>query len=172
MTDTTELPAPPPADNEDARADRVPLVGRVVAFVLLGTLVWFGLNAVEKWPFTGWRLYSTLKGPTAGSFFVYRVGPDEGLHRIKYRNLPDAYSRAPYLLEKFDRRTVEERERVCDSLAKGERDQGREVAAIHIYWDRYRVRLIDGDRVKERIEHEFRWSCADDAKDSSGEQAR
>jgi hypothetical protein len=148
------------------------VVARIFAIALLGSLVFFGMKAIEHWPFTGWRLYSNVKGPTAGSFFAYRVGPEDGLHRIRYRDLPDAYSRAPYLLEKFDRRTAAERERVCDSLAKGERDEGRDVAAIHIYWDRFRVRLVDGDRVKERIEHEFRWSCAEDDEDSSGERAR
>ena len=176
MSDTLEAPAPPaapdPNDGDNDDRDRVPLIGRIVAVVILGTLLWFGMNAIEKWPFTGWRLYSTMKGPTAGSFFAYRLGPDGGLHRIRYRELPDAYSRAPYLLEKFDRRSPAERERVCDSLAKGERDQGREVAAIHIYWDRYEVELIDGDRVKKHIEHEFRWECAADNKDSSGEKAR
>jgi len=177
VADTLAAPAPPasPDPNGDHTSDandRVPLLGRIVAVVIIGALLWFGLNAIEKWPFTGWRLYSTMKGPTAGSFFAYRLGPNEGLHRIRYRDLPDAYSRAPYLLEKFDRRTPAERERVCDSLAKGERDQGREVAAIHIYWDRYEVKLIDGDRVKKHIEHEFRWECAADAKDSSGEKSR
>jgi hypothetical protein len=174
VTDTTELPAPPAAESEDdnSRDDRVPLLGRVFAVAIIGALLWFSLNAIEHWPFTGWRLYSTMKGPTAGSFFAYRVGPDDGLHRIRYHDLPDAYSRAPYLLEKFDRRSAAERERVCDSLAKGEREAGREVAAIHIYWDRYEVKLVDGDRVKKHVEHEFRWSCADDDEDSSGEKAR
>lgn len=177
MSDPATTTAPQPAsdtrsDDPTTERDRVPVLGRVFAIALILALAYCGWNAIERWPFTGWRLYSTMKGPTAGSFFAYRVGPEGGLHRIKYRNLPDAYSRAPYLLEKFDRRTSEERERVCDSLAKGERDQGRAVEAIHIYWDRYRVRLVDGDRVREHIEHEFRWSCADDGRDSSGEQAR
>lgn len=152
--------------------DRVPAAARVFVVLLIGALLYFGWNAIEKWPFTGWRLYSEIKGDTAGSFFAYRLAPDGSVHAIDYQELPDAYSRAPYLLEKFDRRTPAERERVCDSLAKGERDQGREVAAIHIYWDRYEVKLIDGDRVKKHIEHEFRWECAADAKDSSGEKSR
>ena len=152
--------------------DRVPAAGRVFVVLLIGALLYFGWNAIEKWPFTGWRLYSEIKGSTAGSFFAYRLAPDGSVHAIDYQELPDAYSRAPYLLEKFERRTPAERERVCDSLAKGERDQGREVAAIHIYWDRYEVKLINGDRVKEHIEHEFRWECAADNKDSSGEKSR
>jgi len=173
VADTLEAPAPappPPDPPDDDRDDRVPPLGRVVALLILGALLWFGMNAIEKWPFTGWRLYSTMKGPTAGSFFAYRLGPDGGLHRIIYHDLPDSYSRAPYLLEKFDRRTATERERVCDALEDGEEAQGREVAAIHIYWDRYKIELIDGERVRKHIEHDFRWSCADDDKDTSGEK--
>jgi hypothetical protein len=140
--------------------DRVPPLARIFALVLIGALAWFGWNAIERWPFTGWRLYSNIKGSTAGSFFAFRLAPDGTLHRIDYQNLPDAYSRAPYLLEKFERRSEAEREPVCDALADGERAEGRDVDAIHIYWERYRVRIVDGARVKERIEREFRWACA------------
>jgi hypothetical protein len=141
--------------------DRVPVLARVVALTLIGALGWFGWNAIEKWPFTGWRLYSNMKGNTAGSFFAYRLDPDGSLHAIDYRELPDAYSRAPYLLEKFDRRTDAQREAVCRAIAEGERGEGREVDAIHIFWERYRVRLIDHERVKDRIERELRWECAE-----------
>jgi hypothetical protein len=141
--------------------DRVPVLARVFALALIGALAWFGWNAIEKWPFTGWRLYSTMKGNTAGSFFAYRVAPDGSVHAIDYQELPDAYSRAPYLLEKFERRTDAQREAVCQAIAEGERGEGRAVDAIHIYWERYRVRLIDHERVKDRIEREFRWACAD-----------
>jgi hypothetical protein len=152
--------------------DRVPAAARVFVVLLIGALLYFGWNAIEKWPFTGWRLYSEIKGDTAGSFFAYRLAPDGSVHAIDYQELPDAYSRAPYLLEKFDRRTEEERERVCDSLANGERGEGREVDAIQIYWERYRVRLVDHERVKDRIERDLRWTCADDDDDRSGEKAQ
>ena len=150
--------------------DRVPAAARLFVLLLIGALLYFGWNAIEKWPFTGWRLYSEIKGDTAGSFFAYRLARDGSVHAIDYQELPDAYSRAPYLLEKFDRRSEEERERVCDSLADGERAEGRDVDAIQIYWERYRVRLVDHERVKDRIERDLRWTCADDD-DSSGEKA-
>lgn len=141
--------------------DRVPVLGRVFGVALLLTLVWFGWNKVEHWPFTGWRLYSNMKGSTSGSYFPFRVDSDGVLHRVDFTAMPDAYSRAPYLLEKFDRYSDAQREAVCDAIADGERGEGREVDAIHIYWERYRVRIIDGERVKDRIERDFRWSCAE-----------
>jgi hypothetical protein len=139
----------------------VPVLARVFAVALIGALAYFGWNAMEKWPFTGWRLYSNLKGNTSGSYFPFRVDADDVLHRVDFKAMPDAYSRAPYLLEKFDRFSDAEREAVCDAIAEGEQGEGREVEAIHIYWERYRVRVIDGERVKDRIEREFRWSCAE-----------
>lgn len=147
--------------DETARRDRVPVAGRVFAVVLLVTLTWFGWNKVEYWPFTGWRLYSNMKGSTAGSFFPFRVDADGALHRVDFTAMPDAYSRAPYLLEQFERFSDPQREAVCDAIAEGERGEGREVEAIHVYWERYRVRIVDGERVKDRIEREFRWSCAE-----------
>ena len=141
--------------------DRVPVLGRVFAVALLVTLAYFGWNTIEKWPFTGWRLYSNMKGNTAGSYFAFRVDGDDVLHRVDFTALPDAYSRAPYLLEKFDKYDAARREAVCDAIAEGERGDGNDVRAIHVYWERYRVRVIDGERVKDRIERDFRWSCAE-----------
>lgn len=141
--------------------DRVPVLGRVFSIALLVALAYFGWNTIEKWPFTGWRLYSTMKGPTAGSYFAFRVDADDVLHRVDYKALPDAYSRAPYLLEKFHKFPDARREAVCAAIAEGERGEGRDVEAIHVYWERYRVRIVDGERVKDRIEREFRWSCAE-----------
>lgn len=141
--------------------DRVPVAARVFAIALLVALAWTGWHAIEKWPFTGWRLYSNMKGPTAGSYFAFRVDGDGGLHRVDYQDMADAFSRAPYLLEKFDRFPDPTREAVCEAIAEGQRREGYDVDAIHVYWERYRVRIVGGERVKERIEREFRWSCAE-----------
>ena len=144
-----------------ADTDRVPVLARVFAIGLIFALAYMAWNANEKWPFTGWRLYSNTKGPTAGSYFAFRVDGNGALHRVDYQDMPDAYSRAPYLLEKFDRYPDERREEVCDAIAEGQRGEGYDVDAIHIYWERYRVQIVDGERVKTRIEREFRWSCAE-----------
>lgn len=148
------MSTPPPTD-------RVPVAARVFAIALLLAIVYTGWNAVERWPFTGWRLYSNLKGPTAGSYFAFRVDGDGARHRVDYQDMPDAYSRAPYLLEKFDRYPEARREAVCDAIAEGQRGEGYDVDAIHVYWERYQVRIVDGARVKDRIERDFRWSCAE-----------
>ena len=158
MSDPAEEVAPPARPD---RPDRVPVLARVFAIALIGGLAYFGWNAIESWPFTGWRLYSNIKGNTSGSFFPFRVDPDGAVERVDFTALPDAYSRAPYLLENFDRFSAAQREAVCDAIAEGERGAGRDVDAIHIYWERYRVRVIDGARVKDRIERDFRWSCAE-----------
>jgi hypothetical protein len=144
-----------------ADTDRVPVLARVFAIGLILALAYMAWNANEKWPFTGWRLYSNTKGPTAGSYFAFRVDGNGALHRVDYQDMPDAYSRAPYLLEKFDRYPDERREEVCDAIAEGQRGEGYDVDAIHIYWERYRVQIVDGERVKTRIEREFGWSCAE-----------
>lgn len=149
--------APPAPDRED----RVPVLARLAALALVGALLVFGFQAIEQWPFTGWRLYSNIKGPTAGSFFAFRLAPDGTEHRIDYQRIPDAYRRAPYMLEKFDRFDESEREGVCRALAQAERGEGRPVAAILIYWERYRVRIVDGERRKHRFERDLRWSCAE-----------
>jgi hypothetical protein len=162
VSDPAVTTAPPSGESvEPERDDRVPALARAFAIVLLITIAYCGWQAIEKWPFTGWRLYSNTKGNTAGSYFAFRVDADGAVHRVDYTELPDAYSRAPYLLEKFDRYPDARREAVCDAIADGERGEQRDVEAIHIYWERYRVRIVDGERVKDRIERDFRWSCAE-----------
>jgi hypothetical protein len=142
------------------RGERAPWWARFGALALIGTLIFCGVNAIEEWPFTGWRLYSNTKGPTAGSYFAYWVAPGGSEHVVDYQRLPDAYSRAPYLLEKLDRVDPDEREQLCEALAGAERGEGRPVASIRIYWERYRVSIVDGERHKDRIERELRWTCA------------
>jgi hypothetical protein len=135
---------------------------RAGVVALIGVLVYFGVKAIEEWPLTGWRLYSNIKGPTSGSYFPYRVAPDGGEHAIDFERLPDAYSRAPGLLEKLDRRTESQREEMCVALAAMEREAGRPVTEIKFYWERYRVRLVEGERRKNRFERELTWTCAED----------
>ena len=149
---------------EPARTDVPDVVGwpiRAGVLTVIAVILVFGVLEVEAWPITGWRLYSNTKGPTAGSYFAFRVAPDGSEHRVEYPRLPDAYSRVPYLLEKFDRFDAAEQEALCRAIAEAERDQGRATTAITIYRERYRVAIVDGERRKHRIEREFRATCAE-----------
>ncbi|MEX0666564.1 MAG: hypothetical protein WD598_17550 [Acidimicrobiia bacterium] len=134
----------------------------VKAVVILTLVMLFvaGVATVEAWPFTGWRLYSNTKGPTAGSYFAYRVSPDGTEHKIDYEELPYAYRRAPYILNKFPSSDDPTREAVCEALAHGEREAGRSVAEIHVYWELRRVVPVDGERHTKLLERELRYSCA------------
>ena len=143
-----------------ADTDRVPAAARVFVLVLIGALLYFGWNAIEKWPFTGWRLYSNTKGPTAGTFVAYRVGPSGAEHEIDYHDLPYSYQRAPYVLNKFPHSSAATRESVCDGLAHGERDAGRPVQAIRVYWELRRVVPVNGERHTRLVERELRYTCA------------
>jgi hypothetical protein len=154
-----------PAITDGPDTDAPDTVGwpiRAGVLVVIGAILVFGVLAVEAWPFTGWRLYSNTKGPTAGSYFAFRVAPDGSEHRVDYPRLPDAYSRVPYLLEKFDRFSASEQDALCRAIAQAERDQGRPTTAITIYRERYQVAIVDGERRKRRIEREFRTSCAEE----------
>jgi hypothetical protein len=131
-----------------------------VLFVL-ALLFAAGVGTKEWWPFTGWRLYSNIKGPTSGSYFAYRVDPSGEEHVVDYHDLPYAYARAPYILEKFPKLSTGERDALCDALAHGERAAGRDVAAIAIYWERRRVVPVDGERHTKLLERERYATCAE-----------
>jgi hypothetical protein len=154
--DTNDVAAAP-----DGPRDRVGWRVRLGFFLVVGVLVWAALTPTEWWPLTGWRLYSNRKGPTSGSYFAYRVAPDGSEHEIDYQRIPDAYRRAPYLLEKFPRLGGAGREEICAALAHAERGEGRAVTAIHVYWDRYQVLIRDGERSTKQLEHDLRYTCAE-----------
>ncbi len=132
-----------------------------VILVALALLFVAGTATVEAWPFTGWRLYSNTKGPTAGSYYAYRVGPEGTEHAIDYDDLPYSYQRAPYVLAKFPRSSAVEREAACDGLAHGERNAGRPVISIRVYWELRRVVPIDGERHTKLLERDLRYTCAE-----------
>lgn len=134
-----------------------------VAAVLLALALLFaaGVGTKEWWPFTGWRLYSNMKGPTSGSYFAYRVDPSSEEHVLDYHDLPDSYARAPYILEKFPKLDAEQRDSLCDALAHGERQEGRRVSTIRIYWEKRRVVPVDGERHTKLLERELYATCAE-----------
>ena len=136
---------------------------KVIVLLTLAMLFIAGTFTIEAWPFTGWRLYSNTKGPTAGSFIAYRVGPNHGEHLVDYHDLPYAFQRTPYVLNKFPSSSANEREDACDGIAQGEREAGRPVAAIRIYWEVRRVVPVNGERHTKLIERELRYRCARDS---------
>jgi hypothetical protein len=145
----------PPGDGPSRRV-------KAIIVLLLGMLLIAGIATIEAWPFTGWRLYSNTKGPTAGSYYAYRVAPDGSEHKIEYNRLPYSYQRAPYVLNKFPSSDPATREAVCDALAHGERQAGRPVMKIRIYWEVRRVVPLNGERHTKLLTREFRYACARD----------
>ena len=137
---------------------------RAIVVLALTTLLVAGIATIELWPFTGWRLYSNTKGPTSGSYFAYRVDPAGEEHAVDYHDLPYAYARAPYILNKFPRLDASRRDALCSALAQGEREEGRPVAAIRVYWERRRVVPVDGERRTKLFERELNATCAQDGR--------
>jgi hypothetical protein len=145
----------------DAGRDRPNVLAVVAVFLAVALLFAAGVGTKEWWPFTGWRLYSNMKGPTSGSYFAYRVDSAGKEHVVDYHDLPYSYARAPYLLEKFPKLSDAEREAVCDALAHGERGEGRSVQSIEIYWEKRRVVPVDGERHTKLLEREHYLTCAE-----------
>ncbi|MSO79784.1 MAG: hypothetical protein EXQ79_09300 [Acidimicrobiia bacterium] len=133
---------------------------KAIVLIALTLLLVAGVSTIEAWPFTGWRLYSNTKGPTAGTFVAYRVGPDHDEQLVDYHNLPYAFQRTPYILNKFPRSSAREREAACDGIAQGEREAGRPVIAIRVYWELRRVVPIGGERHTKLLERELRYTCS------------
>lgn len=139
--------------------DGLGVLGKGAVVLVLAFLLVAGIHDTHSWP-VDWRLYSNTKGPTAGGYYVYRVGPQGGEHAVDFDELPYAYQRTRYILNRIARVDASTREAICDAIAHGVRDEGRHVDEIRLYWERRRVIPVDGERRTKLIERELRYTCA------------
>lgn len=92
-----------------------------------------GLAHIELWPFTGFRLFSELRGSERAAWSIAAVDADGAERTIELHDLPVAYRNTSKLLEGFGHRSVASRDAVCDAWAEPRREAGEEVVGVRVY---------------------------------------
>lgn len=109
-----------------------PRVRRALHLFLLVFAV-CGLAHIERWPFTGFRLFSELRTAERHTWELTAVDPQGQEHPIELHELPVAYRNTSKLLLGFPHRSAAARDAVCDAWELPLRAAGHAVVKVRIY---------------------------------------
>jgi len=121
------VPAPAPA--EPAVSPRT----RHLVHAFLFTFALTGLAHLEVFPFSGFRLFSELRGEDRTSWQLRAVDATGAEQPIVLGELPLAYRQTSRLIPSMDELTAAERDELCDAWASPLRDRGVEVVEVRVY---------------------------------------
>ena len=119
--------------------DVSPLTRHLVhAFLLVFAIT--GIAHLELLPFSGFRLFSEVRGPVRTSSQLYAVDGDGTEVPILLDQLPLGYRQSWRLIPGMEDMSVAQRDEICDAWARPLREHGIEVTTIRIY------RIVDDVR--------------------------
>ncbi len=107
----------------------------------LGLFAVVALAEVNLWPLTGWRLFSTVRGPTLPGWEAVVVGPSGEESPVPFERLPRGYRGGLHVLQDFPSLSAGERAAVCTAWATGARSVGVAVGEVRVYRVRSTVSL-------------------------------
>jgi hypothetical protein len=137
----------------------VPVRARVVVLGVIAALLVCGLVGIEWWPLTGWRLYSRVRTDSRVVWEAATVAPDGEEEVVDPNDLPLGYRHLELLLARFPGSSSAEREDICEAIAGGARDEGREVVGVRVYRVDEHLRE-EGDGVVLDRAPDLRYECA------------
>lgn len=88
---------------------------------------------VNLWPLTGWRLFSTVRGPTLPGWEAVVVADDGGEAAVPFDRMGQGFRGALHVLQDFPRLPEADRQAVCRTWASAARQVGADVRAVRIY---------------------------------------
>jgi hypothetical protein len=123
----------------------------VHAFLLAFAIT--GIASIELYPFSGFRLFSALRGDERKGWQLQAVDADGGETAIRTGDLPSGYRQTRSIPE-MDDMTQEERDEICNAWAGPLRDRGLDVVGVRIYRTVMSVRPDRG-----LVERTLRYEC-------------
>ena len=118
-------------------------------YVFLLVFVVCGVFAIERWPLTGFRLYSDLRVEERHSPAGVALLADGTEQHLRFDDLPLGWHATDRILRQFPRMTQDERDDVCDAWVQPLRDDGVEVVGVRV--DDMVAHLAEPDRPTEAV---------------------
>ncbi|MBW3668479.1 MAG: hypothetical protein KY443_04620, partial [Actinobacteria bacterium] len=84
-------------------------------------------------PLTGWRLFSTVRGPTLPGWEAVVVADDGSEAAVPFDRTGRGFRGALHVLQDFPRTPQAQRQAVCRTWASAARQVGVDVRAVRIY---------------------------------------
>jgi hypothetical protein len=103
----------------------------VHAFLLVFAIT--GIAHLELYPFSGFRLFSELRGDERKGWQLRAVDADGGEVVFRLGDLPLGYRQAVRLIPEMDDMTQAERDEICNAWAGPLRARGLDVVGVRIY---------------------------------------
>jgi hypothetical protein len=103
----------------------------VHAFLLVFAIT--GVAHLELFPFSGFRLFSELRGPERTSYQLRAVDAAGTESPIALGSLPLGFRQTTRLIPSMADMAPDERDDVCDGWAAPLRDAGEEVVSVRVY---------------------------------------
>ncbi len=101
--------------------------------LFLAVFVVCGIGTFEVLPFSGFRLFSELRGDERRSWQLRAVDASGSEHPITLDDLPLSYRKTTILIEGWEDRSGEERDAICEAWSGPLRASGVEVRSVRIY---------------------------------------
>ena len=111
----------------------VPARTRHLVHLFLAVFLVCGIGTFEVFPFSGFRLFSELRGDERTSWQLRAVDDDGREHAIVLGDLPLSYRKTTLLIDGWDDRPAAERDAICDAWTGPFRDAGVVVTEVRIY---------------------------------------
>jgi hypothetical protein len=108
-----------------------------------------GVFAIERWPLTGFRLYSDLRVEERHSPSVVALLADGSEVRLRFDDLPMGWHATDRILRQFPGMTQDERDEVCDAWVQPLQDDGADVVGVRV--DDMVAHLAEPDRPPEAV---------------------
>lgn len=138
-----------------------PSYARPFVVVLVTGLVACAVASVDAWPFTAWRLFSTLRTDKQRGWAA-TVAPRAGVERSFPIGRGGSGSRGfPFLMNGFTSRTPAERDAICRAwVEEGSSYLGRSPVTVRIYATTTPLGRRVGDHRATPV-RTLRWICTD-----------
>jgi hypothetical protein len=146
--------APPPSDSADA-----PRYARPFVAVFLGTMVVCAVASVNAWPFSSWRLFSSLRTDRQLSWQAVAVDARGDERAYPIGPMAHGYRGFRPVMVGFARRTPSSRDAICRAWLRGATKRfGPDTTAVRIYDLTWRVSHRRGERAGPAV-RTMAWTC-------------
>ncbi|HEX9969337.1 MAG TPA: hypothetical protein VGB03_04295, partial [Acidimicrobiales bacterium] len=110
---------------------------------------------LNLWPLTGWRLFSTMRGPTQAGWEAAVVSSDGAERPLPFDQLPRGYRGGLHVLQEYPRLSDDERRSVCTAWLDGVRGAGIDAAAVRVVRTRSTVSLGGAPPTTTKVREAF-----------------
>jgi hypothetical protein len=144
----------------DGAVQGVPPATRWVVRCFLAAFLACAVLGVEAWPFTGFRLFSTLREETRNVWVADTVALDGRETRLWFSELPAAYQGFHLIMPGFRHLSPSAQRASCEAwLAEARRVQPSAVE-LRIYRATWQALPRNGDRPATRPVRTLRYACS------------